>query len=259
MGYRSYSYEDYIRAMELLNRRFGITKVSRKLNIPKSTLHYWRRGIYRPPSVRWMPKPSKELAYVIGVMLGDGYIVREHHYDYDIELKVKDYEFAEAFSRNIAKVLNKRFRKPHWSESHNRWRIYYSSKAFYTWYRRQDLDTLKQYIEYDGDTVKYFLRGIYDSEGTNYRCRIISLANSDLELLQYVQYLLKKYFNIRATGPYLNKKARSIHIKKNGERIRTSHNTYCIEISRKRDVQAFLSKIGFSIKEKQLGLPRRRR
>jgi len=35
-------------------------------------------------------------------------------------------------------------------------------------------------------------------------------------------------------------------------------NVYRIEIYRKRDVQIFLSKIGFSIREKQLGLPRRR-
>jgi len=258
MGYRSYSYEDYIRAMELLNRRFGITKVSRKLNIPKSTLHYWRRGIYRPPSVRWMPKPSKELAYVIGVMLGDGYIVREHHYDYDIELKVKDYEFAEAFSRNIAKVLNKRFRKPHWSESHNRWRIYYRSKAFYTWYRRQDLDTLKQYIEHNRETVANFLRGFYDSDGNNYRYKHIFLYNSNLKLLRYTQYLLKKYFSIKATGPYLIAKAGSIHIKRNGERIKTNHDIYCIAISRMKDIRVFLSEIGFSIREKQLGLPRKK-
>jgi len=257
---REYSYEEYMNTIKLLNRGLRITTVSRELGIPKSTLHYWRYGIYRPPSARWTPEPSKELAYVLGVLYGDGYIVREHGYHYDVELLVKDYGFAEVFSRNIAKVLNKRFRKPkRWGRSHNLWRVYYRSKAFYQWFREQNLNTLKQYIEYDRGAVKHFLRGLYDSEGYNYRCRKIFLYNNDLKLLNYIQQLLKKYFGIRAIGPYLVVKAGSIIIRRDGERIKANHNNYYIAISRKRDVQVFLSQVGFSIREKQLGLPRRRR
>jgi len=258
MGYRSYTLEEYNRAMKLLNKGVGITTVSRELGIPKSTLHYWRHNLHKPISIRWIPEPSRELAYVLGVLLGDGNL-HLHGYCYDIELEVKDYEFAEVFSRNIAKILNKRYRKPIWSKSHNLWRVYYRSKAFYMWYRKHPLESLKSYIEYDKDTVRYFLRGLYDSEGYNKRCRRISLVNNNLELLHYVQYLLKKYFDIGATGPYLNKKAGSIHIKKNSERVKTNHNNYKLEISRKRDVQMFLSQVGFSIREKQLGLPRRKK
>jgi len=60
-----------------------------------------------------------ELAYVIGVLLGDGCIIREHKNMYDIELKAKDYEFIEVLSRDMAKILNKKFKKPYWSKPHN--------------------------------------------------------------------------------------------------------------------------------------------
>ena len=70
-------------------------------------------------------------------------------------------------------------------------------------------------------------------------------------------YLLKKYFGIKAVGPYINKGAGSIHVKRNGERIRTNQDNYYIELSRKRDVQRFLSEVGFSIIEKQIGSKRR--
>jgi len=44
----------------------------------------------------------------------------------------------------------------------------------------------------------------------------------------------------------------------NGRMFRRRVDVYTLEISRGRDVQVFLSEIGFSIREKQLGLPRRR-
>jgi len=158
----------------------------------------------------------------------------------------------------VTNVLDKEYRKPIWSRSHNLWRVYYSSKAFHIWFRKQDLEKLKQYIEYDKDTVKYFLRGIYDSEGSNYRCRWISLVNNNLELLHYVQYLLKKYFGIKTIGPYLKVRAGSIMIK-DGRRFRRKVDVYILKIYRKRDIQVFLSQVGFSIREKQLGLPRRKK
>ena len=130
--YRSYTYEDYMKAIKLLNKGSGITTVSRKLGIPKSTLHYWRHNLHKPSVTRWHPEPGKELAYVIGVMLGDGYL---HLYtcEYDIELLVRDYESAEEFSRAMAKVLDRNYKKLCWSKPHNRWRVYYSSKSFYEW------------------------------------------------------------------------------------------------------------------------------
>jgi len=40
--------------------------------------------------------------------------------------------------------------------------------------------------------------------------------------------------------------------------IKVNHNNYQTAISRKDSIRIFLSEIGFDIKEKQLGLPRRK-
>ncbi len=260
MGYRSYSYEEYLRAMELL-KDHGPTEVCRVLGWPitrKSLLSQWKNGKHKPPAAKWHPKPSNELAYVIGVLHGDGYLVKRHTYHYDIELLVKDRDFATEFSRKMAKLLNKRYMKPKWSKKHNKWKIYYRSKAFHQWHKKQTVQSLKQYIEHGKETMANFLRGLYDSEGYNYRCRRISLSNNSIKLLYYVQYLLEKCFNIKATGPYLVTMAGTIHTKWDGERIKTNHPNYQIVIARKLHVQRFLSEVGFSMLEKQLGLPRRK-
>ena len=197
------------------------------------------------------------MAYVLGVLIGDGYIVKEHGYHYDIEMLVKDYGFAEAFSEALAKMLNKNVKKPIWSESYNKWRICYTSKAFHTWFRNQNLKSLKNFIGYDRDTIKYFLRGLYDSEGGHYRYvysygrrEEISLSNNDLELLHYTQYLLKNYFNLVTTGPYINKRDGEVSTKRDGEKIKINHNNYKIEIYKKQHIQRFLDNIGFNIRKK---------
>jgi len=255
MERREYTYEEYKKAMDMYKNGIGPTEISRKTGIKKCTIEDW---IYRgkiPWLAKWIPEPSNELAYVLGVLYGDGYTVKEHHHNYDIELLVKDYEFAETFSKTMSKLLNKKYMKPViWKKGRrNLIRVYYRSKAFYMWYKKQNLESLKQYIEYSKETLVNFLRGLYDSEGTNYRCKQIYLSNNDIDLLEYVQHLLRKYFSIKATGPYLKTKAGSIS--KKG--IKANHNTYSITIYRKDSIQRFLSEVGFSISEKQLGLPRR--
>ena len=162
----------------------------------------------------------------------------------------------------MAKLLNKRVVKPRRGKVNNRWEVIYYSKAFYIWYKQQNLGTLKPYIEYNKETVANFLKGLFDSEGNHYRSKRkysqIRLYNNDTELLKYVQYLLEKYFNIHTTEPYLHVKAGTEHEIRNEKIIKTKHDNYLIVISRRQYTEKFLSEIGFSIREKQLGLPRRK-
>jgi len=89
VGYRRYSPEEYQRTMKLLNEDLVLTTVSRLTGIPKTTLHYWRHNLSRPPSTRWMPKASEELAYVLRALDGDAnlHIQHSHH---EMKLSVKD-------------------------------------------------------------------------------------------------------------------------------------------------------------------------
>ena len=265
---RSYTYEEYLKTMKLFERGFGLTEACRKLSWPttrKSTLYYWKHGLYKPPTTRWIPEPTKELAYIIGVLHGDAYI-NKHGSKYDIVLNTIDYEFAEKFSKVLAKTLDKKYFEPKFigiQRGRNYgWKVAYSSKSFYIWYKKHNLDTLKPFIEHDEDTVACFLRGLYDSDGGHYKhegkYNRISLFNSNLKLLKYTQHLLKKYFNIITIGPYLGTRAGTI-LKKNGKKYIRKKDVYHMGIYRKQYIEIFLNKIGFSITEKQLGLPRRKK
>ena len=68
-----------------------------------------------------------------------------------------------------------------------------------------------------------------------------------------MRYLLKKYFNIKATGPYLLHKSGDIAII-NGVEYHYNQNYYKIQIGRKEHIQKYLEEIGFTIIRKQLGL-----
>lgn len=115
MGRMSYTYEQYRRAMELLNEGLGPTVVSRILGIPERTVKAWKYEGKMPPLTRWYPEPGKELAYILGVLYGDGYLhPRIESHIYEVELEVKDYEFAETFSRVMSKLLNKKVVRPKW-------------------------------------------------------------------------------------------------------------------------------------------------
>lgn len=254
---KTYSDGEYHKAMDLFESGIGLSQASNILGIPKSTLYYWRHRIYKPPTARWRPKPSSELAYVIGVLMGDGTLCR-HQHKYDIELKAMDKCFTQIFSKALSKTLGKPYREPEWTGWRRGWKVYYSSKAFYTWYKKQNLKTLKPYIEHNKETVKNFLQGLYDSDGSNYRCVRVELFNSNLELLIYVKHLLKKYFNITARGPYLKTKAGTKMIIRGEEFIRKK-DCYYMFISKKDDVNKFLSEIGFTIPRKQQGEPKRKR
>jgi len=257
---REYSYDDWKKAMELLEKGYGLTEMCRILGWPetkKSTLYHWKHGKHKPPLAKWVAKPSKELAYAMGVLQGDGCISKnEPKHKYEIMLGVTDPEFVETFSRAMSRLLNVNYYTPRWDEKEKVWWVEYYSKAFYEWYEKtgkQGLEGFKEYIEHDTETVKYYLRGLYDSDGSNTGNKQIRLTNSNKELLEYVQYLLKEYFGIIATGPYLQKKAGD---KITINEVKTHYNDalYHISINKRVHVQKFLSEIGFSIVRRQLGL-----
>jgi intein-encoded DNA endonuclease-like protein len=74
-------------------RRYGV-------RISKSSISEWLRGVHNPYNGRRIPsqellKPSEELAYVIGVKVGDGYTYRRRrtikgYNDVKIGLKARD-------------------------------------------------------------------------------------------------------------------------------------------------------------------------
>ena len=253
--HRNYTPEQYETALRLL-QTLSLRRVSKILGIPRATLYKWRRGS-KPPLTQWRPEPGKELAYVLGALLGDGAIIEKttkRGKSYWIKLNVVDYEFAYEFSRALAIVLNKPMYQPRWIKSIKQWRVIYSSKAFCHWYKsllrllsQGDLSKLRQYVEHDKETVKAFLRGIFDADGGHIRLpinrRYIHLDNTNLALLRYIQYLLLNYYSI------------PMYIVHHGK-TRSGKHYYSLVTGQRFYVQKFLNEIGFTILRKQLGLPK---
>jgi len=254
--YREYTYEEYKRAMDMLREGYKPPEISRALGIPIQTIYDWKHG-RMTPLAKWTAKPCIELAYVIGAIHGDGSVSKnETRGQYIIILATIDKEFAETFSRAMSRLLDVSYHKSYWSKRDKAWCAAYDSKAFYLWYKeaeREGLEGFKEYIEYNKETVRYYLRGLFDSEGNNYRNKLIRLYNTNKGLLEYVQYLLEKYFNVKATEPYLVHKTGSTKVIKGVKYIR-KHDFYEIAINRKQHIHNFLREVGFSIARRQLGL-----
>ena len=76
-------------------RRGGVPRQAHKSHVSN-----WLRGDHLPDgSVRkFVPTPTAELGYVIGVMLGDGSMSVCGDHSYKLKLRVTDRDFAEAFA-----------------------------------------------------------------------------------------------------------------------------------------------------------------
>ncbi len=192
-----------------------------------------------------MLNPSKELAYVIGVLLGDAAIYYTPRSGYTVELRAKDKDFIEAFRRNMGALTNKLNKITRISDG--RYRIRYRNKKFYMWYKKQTLDTLRFYIEYDMETMCSFLKGIFDSDGSS--GKIITVSSTNLKLLKYIRYLLGRldidsYISIdKEAGSNVN-----IANKKGVRQKRL----YRLIISKHSSRRKFMELVGFNIHRKSL-------
>jgi intein-encoded DNA endonuclease-like protein len=95
---RSLLYREIIAEIQ---QRYGV-------KLCKETISGWVRGISSPRNSghEFNPKPIPELAYVIGVETGDGFLNEKRgNYQYRVRLRAVDVEFVEAFNQAVAKVL----------------------------------------------------------------------------------------------------------------------------------------------------------
>ncbi|MEM0481933.1 MAG: hypothetical protein QXM16_03470 [Nitrososphaerota archaeon] len=115
----------YKEVQALRRQGLGYWRIRKKVKelygvaLNSAVINHWCKGIHTPYNAIRIPtidflEPSPELAYVIGVVAGDGYAVKsmQRSGDYRIEAIVKDREFAEEFPRCLGKVLDREPPKP---------------------------------------------------------------------------------------------------------------------------------------------------
>jgi intein-encoded DNA endonuclease-like protein len=219
------------------------------------------RGIHSPYNGRHMPsieflEPSEELAYVIGVRVGDGYATRRRrvvksHNRVRIGLQVKDREFAAEFGRCLAKILGRRPIKPQYENDIGKYVVEVYSQTLYELLKKPvDLDRLKKYIEHCERCMAAFLRGFADSEGCVDKRGYITISNTTYELLTYVKDLLK-HFDIESTGPWTKRKpGKTFYDPKTMKRYMHNKELYYIHIRAGSNIN-FYKNIGFTIGRKQ--------
>ncbi len=244
---------------ELRERGFSYSEIARTLeangiNVSRVTVMRWCKGLHDPRnrmnSVRLDPSP--ELAYIVGVMFGDGSVGFRRagrSYRYRIRLKVVDREFAEEFKRCLEVIgLKPSLRLERDRSRCDRWCVEANSKLLYEFLKQPKEELFKVARMYPVE----FLRGFFDSEGCvevwkEHRVMAISASNYDLEILKFAGSLLGQ----------LGIHSRIYRIKKRGlvskireDTYRYSSDLYSLKIYRLDDIRRYVSIIGFTIRRK---------
>jgi len=226
-----------------------------------STIGGWLRGEHNPYNGRYIPslellEPSEDLAYIIGVVCGDGHAEvkkgnkgRRHF----IFLAAKDKEFVEEFAIRVARVLN----RPRPNVRVNSRGLYYvqvESKTLCELLKKPiDIEKIRKFVEHCEKCMGMFLRGFFDSEGCISKEGYITLSNTDYELLTYVQRLLNR-LGIEATGPRPKRRQGTVfHDPRTEKQYSTNKDVYEIYIRTSSNIN-FHRHIGFTIRRKQMRL-----
>jgi intein-encoded DNA endonuclease-like protein len=173
------------------------------VTLSKNHISHWTRGIHNPyngrrytPSIDYL-RPSEELAYVIGVIAGDGYATQKSkkykgYNKVTIGVKVKEWELAEEFARCIGKVHGREPPETRLTKD-GKFVVKVKSKTLDELPKKPvNIERIRQYIEHCINCVSAFLRGFFDSEVGVYGNGNIQVYNSDKPLLEYIKDLLNR-------------------------------------------------------------------
>jgi len=230
-----------------------ITRIENQYHVTlaKSTISGWVSGANRPQNAGhfFIPTPTPELAYVIGVKTGDASLnVKVESSQCRIRLQAVDREFVQAFNLAVAKTLG--------CPAHRLWKgttareihVEFGSYLLHSFLSKPWVG-LKKFIEHDEFCAAAFLRGFFDSEGCISPSGEITASNSDVELLNYVRDLLESFFGILTTGPRICTRRGSLMVK-GGKSFRRRVDCYYIYV-RKQSQEGFHVHVGFTIERKR--------
>lgn len=254
----------YQKAMKLRKKHgWGYVRIGRAIDVHHGVVRHWIHHGRNPENSSRIcflnTEPSPELAYVIGVIYGDGDLpTRGKLYDRTgryVRLRVNDKEFIEEFIRCIDKVLGKTKVKKIGRER-KQYRVIYHSYYLHE-FLKKPLNDLKPFIEAN---PRGFIKGVVDSEGSvtvspirweNYRWLqlYIDISNTNRELLNYTMELLDKFFGIESRIRLSYAAGTTFNFL--GRRCVRKKDAYDLIIGKLEHVRKFYSQIGFTITSKQ--------
>jgi len=196
--------------LEQIAQKFGLKDSERVRNVLR---HYGieRRGTNEGRLIIVDLAPSPELAYVLGVMKGDGSVLGkgtiklgsiDRIFVDEFEVKLKKIGFNTCYSFWKKSALNSKHKDIHFMQA--------NSIQFVNWYKAQTLEDIQRFLQIPEMQLE-FVRGFYESEGHHLKnpetTRCLDFANSNPKLLHLIKVSLEKYgIRSRLYGPYQNKK-----------------------------------------------------
>jgi len=189
--------------------------------------------LFRLPEVRAM-KRSSDLAYVIGLLLGDGYVYRTKT-GYCIQFDSIDKKLIEDFNRRICNIFERhklyaiRKEERSWGTITYRVRVY--NKQLYNLLRKP----LKSLLNFVLSYPEAFTIGFFNADGSVWLHRVnsktypkLQFYNSDKNLLNIIKKILENLgYHPTLVGPY---KQRGFGRKP----------MYRVCMSRKEEVESFI-------------------
>jgi intein-encoded DNA endonuclease-like protein len=154
----------------------------------------------------WEVKPNlsmtNSLAYVLGVLKGDGYVYsyrKGRIGNYRIALSVTNVDFAREFEKALKAVgLNpqsiRKIEKPPGYAKKPQFQVEACSKRFVEWYTKLSLDSLEKLLS-TSQLAFSFLKGFYQSEGYVYKHRrswYVAIYNKNLALCDLILRILRR-------------------------------------------------------------------
>ncbi len=226
--------------MKKLGRRKIAKKLQEKLGIkiPPMTIYWWITGKTKPGTTPL--KTAPELGYIIGTALTDACRSTT------AKLRVKDRDYAEKYAQKLSKITGKKYQISKTKDG--RYVVYHNGTTI-RYICKINLWKIIAYI-YPNE----FLKGAFDGDGgpcvspSKGKLYIaITIGNSSIEFLKFVEYLLKLK-NIHCHWRKVRKENEEIIIKNMKVKVK---ETYQLVIYRKNDIKKYTQQIGFEIKRKQ--------
>ncbi|MEK6936548.1 MAG: LAGLIDADG family homing endonuclease [Nanoarchaeota archaeon] len=264
-NYKLHSLEEYNEVIALKKSGLNPTQIysflfNKGREIKYNTLYdwiYYNKKPFQEKIIHKIPEESKlltkEKAYVLGVLCGDGYIrVHKSGYGFLVGLDVCDEDFADEF-RNCLQVIykltpSKNLRKVKPTNYTNtpkpRFSINLTSKLvvkdlfrYAESFKTKEWTVPKEILDSNLEIKSAFIRGLFDSEGTislrKSSGAYLSVCSGNINPLLNVREMLKKDFDIDLKPLYPQK-----------DFIKLKSAKY-------QDIKNFSDKIGFTIGRKK--------
>jgi len=201
--------------------------------------------------IQWTPIRSRELAYVLGALIGDGHVAgrKENGNQFRILLQVTDRVFAEKFLSALRPVGLNPYKLRKASPRRNAraaqmWVAWSSSRMFSDWYRALTIEGIESWVAGHEDG---FLAGLYEAEGHLIRYAAddfdISIGMTRQDVIHLVARIMHKWgFHPKTYGPLRDRRPRHKPI-------------YRVCLFRKREVDEFFDRTKPCIKVAHHGNP----